>query len=96
MMKINAKYGVALISASCFRTMPEIPVDAQIFDLVFHPTFSTVYTGLLTGHVEAFAFDRQGNHKNTFSLRPSKRSCRGLSINEDGSKLYVAGKSKAL
>jgi hypothetical protein len=76
--------------------MPEIPVDAQIFDLVFHPTFSTVYTGLLTGYIKAFAYDQQGNHKNVFSLRPSKKSCRGLSINEDGSYLYAVGKSKAL
>ncbi len=76
--------------------MPEIPVNAQIFDLVFHPTFSTVYTGLLTGYVEAFAYDQQGDHKSVFSLRPSKRSCRALSINEDGSKLYAAGKSKVI
>ncbi|KAF9445042.1 WD repeat-containing protein JIP5 [Macrolepiota fuliginosa MF-IS2] len=76
--------------------MPEIPVDAQVFDLVFHPTFSTVYAGLLTGYVKAFAYDQQGNHKSVFSLRPSKRSCRGLSINEDGSRLYAVGKSKAL
>ncbi|KAF5350571.1 hypothetical protein D9756_008744 [Leucocoprinus leucothites] len=76
--------------------MPEIPVDAQIFDVVFHPTFSTVYTGLLTGYVKAFAYDFQGNHKNIFSLRPSKRSCRGLSISEDGSRLYAVGRSKAL
>lgn len=76
--------------------MPEIPVDAQVFDVVFHPTFSTVYVGLLNGRVEAYAYDRQGSHQNVFSLRPSKRSCRGLSINEDGSKLYAVGKSKAL
>jgi 6-phosphogluconolactonase (cycloisomerase 2 family) len=76
--------------------MPEIPVGAQIFDLVFHPSHSTVYTGLLTGHVRAFSYDDQGNHKRTFSVRPSKRSCRGLAINEDGTHLYAVGKSKAL
>jgi hypothetical protein len=76
--------------------MPEIPVDAQVFDIVFHPTFSTVYIGLLTGYVKAFAYDQQGNHKNIFSLRPSKKSCRGLSTSNDGSKLYAVGKSKAL
>ncbi|KAF8169521.1 WD repeat-containing protein JIP5 [Pholiota molesta] len=76
--------------------MPEIPVGAQIFDVVFHPTFSTVYTGLLTGHVKAFAYDEQGNHQPTFSLRPSKSSCRGLSLDGDGSHLYAVGKGKAL
>ncbi|KIM41626.1 hypothetical protein M413DRAFT_71725 [Hebeloma cylindrosporum] len=76
--------------------MPEIPVGAQIFDVVFHPTFSTVYTGLLTGHIKAFSYDSQGNHKSVFSVRPSKKSCRGLSLDQDGSHLYAVGKAKAL
>lgn len=76
--------------------MPEIPVGAQIFDVIFHPTFSTVYVGLLTGHVKAYAYDDQGGHKPVFSVRPSKSSCRGLSLNQDGSRLYAVGKGKAL
>lgn len=76
--------------------MPEISVGAQIFDLVFHPSHSTVYTGLLTGHVKAYSYDDAGNHKRAFSVRPSKRSCRGLAINQDGTNLYAVGKSKAL
>ena len=76
--------------------MPEIPVGAQIFDVVFHPTFSTVYTGLLTGYVKAFSYDDQGNHKPAFSVRPSKSSCRGLSLDQDGSHLYAVGKGKSL
>ncbi|RDB23698.1 WD repeat-containing protein JIP5 [Hypsizygus marmoreus] len=76
--------------------MPEISAGAQIFDLIFHPTHSTVYTGLLTGHIKAFSYDDQGQYKRLFSLRPSKRSCRALTIDEDGSHLYAVGKSKAL
>ncbi|KAF8240958.1 WD40 repeat-like protein [Tricholoma matsutake] len=76
--------------------MPEISVGAQIFDLVFHPTHSIVYTGLLTGHVKAFSYDDQGNYNRAFSVRPSKRSCRGLAISEDGAHLYAVGKSEAL
>lgn len=76
--------------------MPEIPVGAQIFDVIFHPTHSVVYTGLLTGHINAYAYDEQGNHEPSFSVRPSKRSCRGLSIDPDGTHLYAVGKSKAL
>lgn len=76
--------------------MPEIPVGAQIFDVVFHPTFSTVYTGLLTGHVKAFNYDEQGSHELAFSVRPQKSSCRGLSLDGDGSHLYAVGKGKAL
>ncbi|KAJ7481593.1 WD40-repeat-containing domain protein [Mycena latifolia] len=75
--------------------MPDIPVGAQIFDLVFHPTHSTVYTGLLTGHIKAFAYDKSA-HEKTFSVRPSKRSCRALTINDDGTRLYAAGKGKVI
>lgn len=76
--------------------MPEIPTGAQIFDVVFHPTSSTVYTGLLTGHVKAFNYNDQGGHQSAFSVRPSKPSCRGLSLDGDGSHLYAVGKAKSL
>lgn len=76
--------------------MPDIPVGTQIFDLVFHPTDSIVFTGLLTGHVKAFGYDEQGNHDSKFAVRPSKRSCRALAISDDGSRLWAAGKAKSL
>jgi WD repeat-containing protein 55 len=76
--------------------MPDIPVGAQIFDLTFHPSQPTVYTGLLTGEVKAFCYDEQGNHEERFVVRPSKRSCRGLALNNDGSKLWIVGKGKGL
>lgn len=76
--------------------MPEIAVGAQVFDVVFHPNRPIVYTGLLTGHIKAFSYNEQGSPLTLFSLRPSKRSCRGLSMNDDGSRLYAVGKSKAL
>lgn len=76
--------------------MPDIPVGAQIFDLSFHPSESLVYTGLLTGEVNAFSYDEQGNYEQKFRLRPSKKSCRGLAMNVDGSRLWAVGKSKSL
>jgi hypothetical protein len=76
--------------------MPEIDVGSQIFDVVFHPTFATVYTGLLNGYIKAFAYNEQGKEQSAFSVRPSKRSCRGLSIKHDGTHLYSVGKAKAL
>ena len=97
--------------------MPKIPVEAQIFDVAFHPTESIVYTALLSGNVRAFRYDmdesaltsasNSGNegeddatgvvwHKELFSIQPSKRSCRGLALSEDGQKLYTVGKGRAL
>lgn len=76
--------------------MPDIACGGQIFDFSFHPTHSTVYTGLLTGEVKAFGYDEQGNAETNFVLRPSKRSCRSLEVEADGSRLWAVGKGKAL
>jgi len=76
--------------------MPAIQVGSQIFDVVFHPTFSISYISLLDGDIKAFAYNEQGNHKPLFSLRPVKKSCRGLSVDQDGSHLYAVGKGRAL
>ncbi|THH28980.1 hypothetical protein EUX98_g5204 [Antrodiella citrinella] len=76
--------------------MPNISVGAQIFDLVFHPTESLVFAGLLTGEVKAYSYDEQGNHEQKFSVSPSKRSCRGLSMTATGDKLWAVGKGKGV
>ncbi|KAL5520628.1 JIP5 [Sanghuangporus sanghuang] len=76
--------------------MPDISTGAQVFDISFHPTASLVYVGLLTGGIKAFSYDEQGQAEEKFSIRPSKRSCRGLATNEDGSHLFAVGKGKAM
>lgn len=76
--------------------MPDIPLGSQIFDLAFHPANSVVYTGLLNGSVKAFRYDEQGQHHQSFSLRPSKRSCRALTTDQDGAHLLAAGKAKSI
>jgi hypothetical protein len=77
--------------------MPEILVGAPISDLVFHPTQSIVYTGFLTGAIKALAYDdHDGNCEERFSLGLSKRPCRALAVNSDGSQLWAVGKGKAI
>ena len=86
--------GVGLAARGCL--MPVIPVGSQIFDLAFHPSSNVVYTGLLNGIVKAFTYDDQGAHSEAFSLRISKRSCRGLALSPDGSSLHAVGKNRTL
>ncbi|KAK0460729.1 WD40-repeat-containing domain protein [Desarmillaria tabescens] len=76
--------------------MPDVSVGSQVFDIVFHPTHCTAYTALLSGHVKAISYDHQGRSKESFSVSVSQRSCRGISIDGDGSSIYVVGKGKAL
>lgn len=88
---INERLYLLLVSS-----MPDINCGGQIFDLAFHPTHQTVYTGLLTGHIKAFTYDDQGNYQSSFALRPTKRSCRGLALSPGGDTLWSVGKGKAL
>ena len=76
--------------------MPDIAVGSQIFDLCFSPTSATVYAGLLSGAIKAFGYDDQGQHEAKFTIRPTKKSCRGLATSEDGIHLWAVGKAKAL
>ena len=77
--------------------MPDISVKSQIFDLAFHPNSSILYTAHLTGSIHSFAYDEDtGASTSGFSLRPTKRSVRALALSQDGSRLYAAGKAKAI
>ncbi|KAG7095925.1 hypothetical protein E1B28_006609 [Marasmius oreades] len=76
--------------------MTEISVGSQIFDLVFHPTQATLYTALLSGEVTGISYNQKGKHQQQFSIKVSPKSCRAVTLNEDGTKLYVAGKGKGI
>jgi hypothetical protein len=93
-MAVGVMVGQSAVALGCL--MPVIPVGSQIFDLAFHPSSNVVYTGLLNGKVKAFTYDDQGTHSEAFSLRISKRSCRGLALSPDGSSLYAVGKNRTL
>jgi len=74
----------------------DIPVGNQVFDLAFHPGEDVIYAGLLTGEVKAFKYHDDGSYEQAFSVRPTKRSCRGLATNADGSRLYGVTKDKSI
>ncbi|KAF8513590.1 WD40 repeat-like protein [Hysterangium stoloniferum] len=77
--------------------MPDVPLGNHVFDLEFHPKSCHVYAGLLTGEIKAFEYDNNdGSCKPTFSLRPTKRSCRGLAVDVSGNKLWSVSKDKAI
>ncbi|KAF8583453.1 WD40 repeat-like protein [Ramaria rubella] len=77
--------------------MPDLLLGNHVFDLEFHPQYDHLYTGLLTGEIKAFAYDStDGSCEPTFTLRPTKRSCRGLAIDGSGDKLWSVSKDKAI
>ena len=76
--------------------MPDIHVGAQIFDVCFHPSQQIAFTGLVDGHVKAFKYDDDGDYSQVFDKQVSKKSCRGLALDEDGAVLYAVGRGKGL
>ncbi|KAF8511293.1 WD40-repeat-containing domain protein [Gautieria morchelliformis] len=77
--------------------MPDLPLGNHIFDLEFHPQSDYVYAGLLTGEIKGYAYDTtNGLCQAAFTLRPTKRSCRGLATNESGDRLWSVSKDKAI
>lgn len=69
----------------------------QPFDLAFHPTESLVYTSLLTGEVKAFRYDdNTGDIFQGWTIRPSKKCCRSLVVQQDGSKIWAVGKAGSI
>jgi hypothetical protein len=68
--------------------------------LVFHPTESVLYTSLLTGEVKAFRYDDEtgetSESSGSWTARPSKRAARTLSMEENGSALWMGGKGGGL
>ncbi|CAE6365975.1 unnamed protein product [Rhizoctonia solani] len=79
-----------------FGFMPDVDLGSQVFDLAFNPKHNIVYTGLLNGHIKAFAYDDQGTCTSKFDLRPTKRSARSLVVDMEGLELYSVSKDRSI
>lgn len=76
--------------------MPDLALNSQLFDIHFHSSQDTLYLALLSGHVNAFAYAQSGECAQTWSLRPSKKSCRGLALDPKSGTLYSVSKDKSI
>lgn len=77
--------------------MPDIKLKNQPFDVAFHPKEPVVFSSLLTGQVCAWSYDdATGETSSSWSVRPSKRTARALSIEESGDEIWMGGKSGSL
>ncbi|GBB92887.1 hypothetical protein RclHR1_04640024 [Rhizophagus clarus] len=75
-----------------------IEFDNQIFDLAFHPSENIIATGLITGEVfcHRYTVNNTNENINVMSIRPHKKSCRGLEFNHDGTSLFSVSKDKSI
>ncbi|WWC85438.1 uncharacterized protein L201_000301 [Kwoniella dendrophila CBS 6074] len=77
--------------------MPDIKLRNQPFDLAFHPNESVLFSTLLTGEAKAWRYDDEdGSTSTSWSVRPSKRTARALSVEESGKHIWMGGKSGTL
>ncbi|WVW81388.1 hypothetical protein I302_103380 [Kwoniella bestiolae CBS 10118] len=77
--------------------MPDIKLRNQPFDLAFHPNESVIFSSLLTGEVKAWRYDDEdGSTSSSWSVRPSKRTARAITVEEGGKHIWMGGKSGTL
>ncbi|GFZ44714.1 WD repeat-containing protein JIP5 [Saitozyma sp. JCM 24511] len=77
--------------------MPDIKLRNQPFDLAFHPTQPILVAALLTGEIKAFRYDDEtGESSSAWSIRPTKRTARALSAEEQGDFVWMGGKAGGL
>jgi hypothetical protein len=81
--------------------MAEIALRNQPFDLAFHPSAPILFVALLTGEAKAFSYSADKSEDEfqsdeLFSVRPTKRTCRGLATSVSGDRLYTVTKDKTL
>ncbi|KAF9921979.1 hypothetical protein FBU30_007936 [Linnemannia zychae] len=69
----------------------------MVFDFAFHPTLDIIATGLITGHINCVKYaPGAGNNEVAWSIRPTKKSCRGLAFSSDGAGLFSVFKDGAI
>ncbi|KAG0231243.1 WD domain repeat-containing protein 55 [Actinomortierella wolfii] len=70
---------------------------STVFDFAFHPTQDIIATGLITGHINCVKYaPGQGNNEVMWSIRPSKKSVRGLAFSHDGAGLFTVTKDGSI
>lgn len=81
----------------CFHQTFLAYTSIKPFDVAFHPKEPVVFSSLLTGQVCAWSYDdATGETSSSWSVRPSKRTARALSIEENGDEIWMGGKSGSL
>ncbi|CAG8532441.1 34594_t:CDS:2 [Gigaspora margarita] len=72
--------------------------DNQVFDLAFHPQQNIIASGLITGEIfcHRYSCETDAENINLLSIRPHKKSCRGLEFSYDGTALFSVSKDKSI
>ncbi|RIB04871.1 WD40-repeat-containing domain protein [Gigaspora rosea] len=72
--------------------------DNQVFDLAFHPQQNIIASGLITGEIfcHRYSCETDAESINLLSIRPHKKSCRGLEFSYDGTALFSVSKDKSI
>ncbi|TIC34509.1 monoubiquitination-related protein [Wallemia mellicola] len=75
--------------------LTSIYLENQPHDCVFSPNNENIYIGLLTGEIKGFSFNETSSQR-TLRVRPTKKSCRGIDISQDGNCLYSVSKDGSI
>ncbi|RUP50911.1 WD40-repeat-containing domain protein [Jimgerdemannia flammicorona] len=72
---------------------PNLEFKDHVFDFAFHPADNIIAAGLINGHVHCYRYGIDETVE-LFSVRPHKKSCRGLEFSHDA--LFSISKDKSL
>lgn len=62
----------------------DIPLEAQPFDLAFHPSSPIVAAGLITGRLQLFRFEELSEAQSLWNASAHSESCRAVRFAEEG------------
>ncbi|KAI7872811.1 WD40-repeat-containing domain protein [Spinellus fusiger] len=80
---------------NCMSVPEPIVLSDHVFDFSFSPNAPLVAAGLINGHIHCYQYGTEGNNL-LWSTQLSKKSCRAVEFNEDGSTLMTISRDKSI
>lgn len=75
----------------------DIKCSDQIFDVSFHPKVDALAVGLISGAVEVYKYETEGENKIMLNCKDAHAaSCRGVMFTDDGDRLYTISSDKSI
>ncbi|KAG2185588.1 hypothetical protein INT44_002381 [Umbelopsis vinacea] len=75
--------------------MSKLHFSSHVFDFALHPSAQIAAAGLITGDIECYKFGQKENQQQ-WSVKPTKKSCRGVEFSESGNHLYSISRDRSI
>ncbi|KAI9024287.1 WD40-repeat-containing domain protein [Phycomyces nitens] len=76
-------------------SLAPLKFNQAVFHFATHPSEPIIASGLINGKIQCHAYGEE-SHKELWTEKAFKKSCRGVAFNPDGSQLYSVSKDKTI